>query len=197
MKRASSVDEYINLHPQWHSPLTALRALLLSTELQETIKWGMPTYCLKNKNVIGLSAFKEYCGLWFHQGVFLDDPDARLHNAQDGKTKGMRQLRFHPQDDVTAAYIGAFVAQAINNEKQGKRIQTQRSNQVDIPLLLQQALENDRQLQQSFAKLTPGKQKEYAQHIADAKRDATKQSRLDKIMPMIREGIGLNDKYRC
>jgi uncharacterized protein YdeI (YjbR/CyaY-like superfamily) len=58
------------------------------------------------------------------------------------------------------------------------------------------AKKNDTILKTSFAKLTPGKQKEYIIYINEAKQEATKLKRLEKIKPMILQGIGLNDKYK-
>ena len=58
------------------------------------------------------------------------------------------------------------------------------------------AFKENKTLASAFKKLTPGKQREYANHISEAKRDATKESRLQKITPMIIEGKGLHDKYK-
>ncbi len=41
-----------------------------------------------------------------------------------------------------------------------------------------------------------GLQREYTDHIASAKRDETKQKRIEKILPMLVAGKGLHDKYR-
>ena len=61
----------------------------METELLETIKWGVPVYTLNDKNVLGMGAFKSYVGIWFFQGAFLDDPQKKLINAQEGKTKAL------------------------------------------------------------------------------------------------------------
>ena len=50
---------------------------------------------------------------------------------------------------------------------------------------------------EAFDALTPGKQREYAKYVAEAKREETRLSRTKKIMPMIKAGKGLNDRYRC
>ena len=90
---SARVAAWLEKHQQWQAHLTKLRDILLSTELTETVKWGSPTYTLEGKNVISLAAFKNHCGLWFHQGVFLKDAGKKLVNAQDGKTKALRQWR--------------------------------------------------------------------------------------------------------
>ncbi len=47
-----------------------------------------------------------------------------------------------------------------------------------------------------FRKLRPGLQRDYADYVADAKREDTKLRRINKILPMISKGVGLHDKYR-
>ncbi len=47
-----------------------------------------------------------------------------------------------------------------------------------------------------FKAFTSSRQRELAEHISFAKREATKQSRIEKIVPMILDGVGLHDKYR-
>lgn len=67
---------------------------------------------------------------------------------------------------------------------------------MDIPEELKDMLLKENELSQKFYDLTPGKQREYCEYIETAKRDTTKQKRIEKIKPMILEGIGLNDKYK-
>lgn len=196
MQKSKTVEDYLQAHPQWQSQLEVLRAQLLQTDLEETVKWGAPTYCLAGKNVVGLGAFKSYVGLWFHHGVFLNDPAGVLVNAQEGKTKGMRQWRFAEGDCIDTALVNEYVAQAIANQRAGKETQVQRKTDLTLPQALQNACQVDLSLQQAFARLTPGKQREYAEHIGSAKREATRQSRLEKAIPLILDGVGLNDKYR-
>lgn len=196
MNKAKSVEEYIELHDKWSDVLNELREIILKTELEETVKWGAPTYTINGKNVVGLGAFKHHYGLWFHNGVFLKDEHGLLINAQEGKTRALRQMRFEEGDKINESVILQYLKEAIANQKAGKEIKPERkSGDLSVPSLLQEAL-NDDALKQAFEGLTPYKQKEYCEYIETAKRDATKQSRLEKITPMILQGIGLNDKYR-
>ncbi|MDT0557325.1 YdeI/OmpD-associated family protein [Ichthyenterobacterium sp. W332] len=197
MQKIYAVEEYLELHPKWAEALTALRNILLKTELVETIKWSIPTYTVNNKNVIGIGAFKEYFGLWFFNGVFLKDKEQVLINAQEGKTKGMRQWRFAAISELNEPLILNYIKEAIDNQKQGLEVKPNRKKKATvIPPILQTELDNQPDLKNGFAVLTPFKQREYCEYITTAKRDATKQSRLEKIIPMILQGIGLNDKYR-
>jgi uncharacterized protein YdeI (YjbR/CyaY-like superfamily) len=60
---------------------------------------------------------------------------------------------------------------------------------------LEKELRN-KQLDNTFYDLSKGKQKEFATYISEAKQEKTKLNRLTKIIPLILEGKGLNDKYR-
>ncbi len=196
MAKPRSVQEYISKHPQWEKSLKHLHSIITRTELEDTIKWGQPTYCLEGKNVVGIGAFKEHFGLWFFNGALLNDPNGHLHNAQEGKTKAMRQLRFTSFEEIDDEIVKGFLRQAIENQKAGKEVVINVNRDANIPPLLDQVFSNDKALKTHFDELTPGRQREYAQYIAEAKQDATKQRRLEKIIPMIKKGIGLNDKYQ-
>ncbi len=196
MHRAESVDEYIEEHPEWAKALAKLRKILNATELEETVKWGGPCYTIDGKNVVGIAAFTEHVALWFHQGVFLSDPDNVLINAQEGTTKALRQWRFRSEREIKVAKVKAYVLEAIENQKQGKAIKPDRNKPVLVPPELQAALAKKAKAKEAFAALTPGRQREYAEHIASAKRAETKTSRLAKILPMIAAGGGLHEKYR-
>ena len=192
-----SVQQYIEKHPKWEVQLTELRQMLLSTGLTETIKWGAPAYTINGKNVVGLSGFKNHYGLWFFQGVLLKENTALLLNAQEEKTKTMRQMRFEEGDELNCEIVRKYVLEAIQNQKEGKEIKADRAEkELIIPAELDTAFKSDRSLKEHFEKLTPGKQREYANHISEAKREATRSLRLEKAIPMIKNGIGLYDKYK-
>ena len=199
MKKVYSVEEYIENNDHFGNALIILRNIINSTELEETIKWSMPTYCINGKNVLGIGAFKKHFCIWFHQGVFLKDNEQILVNAQEDKTKGMRQMRFNSPDDINKNAVLKYVKEAIKNQKLGKEIKPARSTskkEVIIPKELKSILKENRELNKCFITLTPSKRREYSEYIETAKRDVTKQTRLEKIIPMIKNGIGLNDKYK-
>lgn len=197
MKKVHSVEEYLESNPHFAEELAILRKIINSTELEETVKWSMPTYCLNGKNVLGLGAFKNHFCLWFHQGVFLKDDHNLLINAQENKTKALRQMRFETKADINEAAILSYVKEAIENQRSGKEIKPQRkSKPVIIPMELKEALNANKELKKAFKSFSPSHQREYCEYISEAKRDATKQRRLEKIIPMILEKTGLNDKYK-
>ncbi len=196
MERNKSVEEFIAKKAEWKIELETLRSILRSTDMEETIKWGIPVYTFGNKNVVGIGAFKSYVGIWFYQGVFLKDKHNKLINAQEGKTKGLRQWRFTSEDEIDQDLVLQYVNEAIENQKDGKEIKPEKLKTLEIPSELNAALLSDNKLQESFRQLTPFKQKEYIEYITTAKREATRLSRLEKITSMILQGVGLNDRYR-
>lgn len=182
---------------QWSEEMNALKAIIARTELVEMTKWGGPVYTLNSKNVIGVGGFKAYVALWFWNGVFLKDEANKLVNANEGVTKGLRQWRFVSLADIEASekLILTYIEEAIANEKAGLAIKPEKKETV-IPAFFSGFLESDAALAQAFAQLTPFKQREYIEHIDSAKQEKTKLARMEKIIPMIREGKGMHDKYR-
>ena len=195
MNVAAKIDAYIDRHPDWTDELNRLRGVLLASTLTEDVKWGGPCYTMKGSNVVGIGAFKQHIALWFHQGALLKDPDGVLINAQAGKTKAMRQWRFEKGDKIPITRIKAYVREAAKIAEEGKSIKPEKRKLV-VPPLLATSLSKDKKLKTSFENLKPGLQREYADFISDAKREETQRKRMEKIRPMILEGIGLNDKYR-
>ena len=193
----ATVEEFIQKHSQWESQLKTLRSILKETDLEESIKWGAPVYGFGTKNVIGLGAFKSYVGLWFFNGVFLKDEAKVLENANEEKTKALRQWRFYEGDVIDKSMVKNYVLEAIDNQKNGREITADRSDKaLIIPTELASALKADKTLKSSFEKLTLAKQREYTDHISSAKQEKTKISRLEKALPLINEGKGLYDKYK-
>ncbi len=196
MKRHKTVEAFIETHAQWQPQLLRLRQIMLSTGLQETVKWGAPCYTEKGKNVVMIGAFKTYFGLWFHNGASLSDPHYVLMNAQEGITRGQRQWRMTSSRDIKARIIKAYVREAADQVGTDARIKPNRAKPLVIPAQLATALGNNARAAAAFETLSKGKKREYAQYIAEAKREDTKARRLQKVIPMIQAGQGLNDRYR-
>ena len=174
-----------------------MRQLCLESEMKEEIKWGAPIYTLDGKNIVGFLGFKSYVGLWFHQGVFLEDKHLLLEQSNE-KTKGLRKMTFQSIDEINEkeSIIKAYIKEAIVNHKAGKEIKISRSAKLVIPVELEVVLTNNDQLRNAFESLTPGKQREYAEYISSAKRLSTKERRILRISKMILDGVGLHDKYK-
>lgn len=187
------MSDYSN---QWTEELAFLKSIIQKAGLKMTIKWGAEVYTHKGKNVVSYYGFKNYFALWFYNGVFLEDKHKVLVNAQEDKTKALRQWRFTSMDDVDEKLILNYIHEAIKNEDEGKVWKPEKTTELTIPEALKQAFSSDNEIEKAFNKLTFYKQKEYVEHIESAKREETKLARIDKIIPMILKGIGLNDKYK-
>jgi len=189
------VDVYIAKHKDFSQILNKLRDIILATGLIETIKWGMPTYTLNNKNIVGMSAFKSHCGIWFFLGALLKDVEGVLINVQEGKTNAMRQWRFAFDSKIDKKLVLKYLAEAIENEKKGLKVKRINKPLV-IPTQLDNILKSNKDVENSFKALTLAKKREFADYIMEAKRESTKEKRLEKIFPMIINRIGLNEAYK-
>ncbi|MBA5630199.1 YdeI/OmpD-associated family protein [Moheibacter lacus] len=181
---------------QWTEELNRLTEIIDKTGLEVAIKWGAPIYTLKGKNIVACGGFKHHFALWFNNGVFLKDPYQVLSSGTEGKTKSMRQWRFTSMDQIDEKKITEYLNESIENAKAGKELKPEKFTAVEIPEIFKNELENDAKLHEAFKKLTPGKQKEYNLYIEEAKQEKTKISRIEKIKPMILNGVGLHDKYK-
>lgn len=193
---AKSADDYYRTAELWADEQRRLRDILQSTGLTETIKWGGPCYTYKGKNVVGVGAFKSYFGLWFHQGALLADKHDVLINAQSGKTRAQRQWRMQAASDVKAAIIRKYVREACEHIDAGREIRPDRRKPLVVPDDLRAALRRRKGATAAFNGMRKGLQREYADYVGDAKRDDTRKRRIEKILPMIIAGKGLNDRYR-
>lgn len=198
MGTSEKIEPYFQEEHIYKKEIGLLREIVLKSELEETFKWSFPTYTLKNNNVLAICKFKQHFGIWFFNGVFLSDPKNVLQNAQEGKTKAMRQWKFTSIEEIYEMTISAYIQEAIENQRKGMQLISKKTKPKSAPLseLLKEELINDVDLNQAFLALSPYKQKEYSEYINTAKQDKTKISRLEKIKPMILSGKGLNDKYK-
>ncbi|MEE9407402.1 MAG: DUF1801 domain-containing protein [Polaribacter sp.] len=194
---SSKIEEYINKKEKWRKELELLRSVFIDFPVEETIKWGAPTYVFEGKNIVGLAAFKNYCGLWFFQGVLLKDKHNVFINAQEGITKAMLQWRFHSLEEINTEQIKEYIVETIGNIKQGKEIKSDRTKkQLIIPVELQQELNSNKEFKTKFESFSNSSKREYADYISDAKRATTRLRRMQKIILMILDGKGLHDKYK-
>ncbi len=191
-----NAEEYIAVHSKWENELRQLHELIMTTDLKSEIKWGAPVYTLEGKNVVGLGAFKNHIGIWFFNGALLKGNTAMLVNVQEGKTKALRQIRFEKGDEIKNSVLLPYLREAILNQREGKEVKLVRVKKVVIPKELSAAFLQNPELKKYFDQLSPGKQREYAEHISTAKKEATRLKRIEKISTMIKKGIGLNDKYK-
>ena len=197
MYKPKNVDDYIEFHTEWKKELNVIRSILHQSDLEETIKWFIPTYTWNNKNVIGIGAFKNWVAIWFFQGSFLSDPYNVLINAQEGKTQGQRQWRFEKSSEINSEKILMYIQEASDNQKKGLEINPIRKNKtlLKVPPLLEIAMKKHSSILAALELLSISKRNEYIQYIHEAKQEATKIRRVEKCLPIIQSIKGLNDRY--
>lgn len=181
---------------QWENELEQLHAIICKTPLVETTKWGGPVYTYNNKNVVGIGGFKSYFGIWFFNGVFLKDEKKLLINANEENTKSLRQMRFNSVKEIDEKLILTYIKEAIEIEEKGLVIPKEKKETI-IPELLQNELDKNSELNDKFNTFSPYKQREFIEYIITVKQEKTQISQLQKVILMILEGRGLNDKYRA
>ena len=196
MKKLKSVQEYFDTLENFPEETKKLRKTITSMPVEECLKWSMPVYVAAGKNVLGLFTTKNHCGIWFYQGALLKDKAKVLVNAQEGKTKALRQWRITKMSEIKVKTIKEYILEAISLAEQGVEIKPNRNKPLNIPVELEKALAKNKKTRIAFDALSKSCKREYAEYIAEAKREETKLRRIEKIIPMISNSVGLNDKYR-
>lgn len=188
------VDLFLEKEETWKEEMTQLRKIALKCDLIEDYKWLHPCYTYKGKNVVLIHAFKEYCALLFHKGALLKD-EKKILIQQTENVQAARQLRFTNNDQIKEQQdiIKAYIEEAIQLEKDGAKVILKQTSDYKMPIELQNKLDEDTQLKKAFEALTPGRQRAYIFNISQAKQSKTREARIQKYIPKILEGKGIDD----
>ena len=188
------VDAYVEQATNWKEALRKLRDIILECQLDEELKWGVPCYTCNDANIVLIHTFKEYCAILFFKGSLLKDEEAVLVQQTKNVQAG-RQIRFTSASQVDAlqAVVKAYVQEAIAVEKAGLTVEFKETADFDMPEEFQARLDDSPQLQEAFEALTPGRQRAYLLHFAEAKQSKTRTARVEKCVPHILAGKGLKD----
>lgn len=188
------VNAFLEREDTWRAEFEKLRKILLDSGLTEDLKWGQPCYALDGKNVALIHGFKEYCAVLFIKGALLDDPEGVLIQ-QTPNVQSARQMRFQSVQEVTrrAKTVKAYLQQAIAVERSGRKVEHKKTAAFAMPEEFASKLAASAKLKAAFAKLTPGRQRAYLLHFAQPKLPKTRAARVEKHVPRILEGLGLDD----
>lgn len=188
------VDGYIAKAKKWQAEFEKLREIALDCPLVEEFKWGHPCYTLQDANVVLIHGFKEYCALLFFKGVLLKDPKGILI-TQTENTQTSRQLRFTNVAEISKlkATIKAYIREAIEVEKSGVKVAKKETADFAVAEEFQQQLDAMPALRSAFEALTPGRQRGYLLYFSGAKLSKTREARVEKCIPLILDGMGLDD----
>ncbi|MGN6293797.1 MAG: YdeI/OmpD-associated family protein [Chitinophagaceae bacterium] len=188
------VDFYFDKAQKWQKELEQLRAIILDCGLDEELKWGSPCYTFQQRNIVLLHVFKEYCAMLFFKGALLNDAKGILVQ-QTKNVQAARQIRFTNAKEITrlAPTLKACIYEAIEVEKAGLKVALKKTAQFTMPEEFQNRLNKSAALKKAFAALTPGRQRGYLLYFSSAKQSNTRKSRIEKYIPQILKGKGLQD----
>lgn len=191
--RNPKVDAFVSRAKTWRSEIERLRSVLLGCGLDEDLKWGKPCFLFEGKNVAIIQPFKKHCALMFFKGVLLKDTHGLLRSQGENTQSAMR-LELTDEVPVTNSVVKSYVKQAIAVEKAGLKVDFQAKHELELPQELTQILQKDRKLAKAFHALTPGRRRAYVLHFTGAKQSQTRTARIEKLIPKILAGMGMNDR---
>jgi uncharacterized protein YdeI (YjbR/CyaY-like superfamily) len=188
------VDFYFDKASKWRSALEQLRKIALDCQLTEELKWGTPCYTFQGKNIVLIHDFKEYCAFLFFKGALLSNADGILIQ-QSKNVQAARQIRFTNVEEIIEkqAILKAHIYEAIEVEKAGLEVKFKKTEEFILVEEFQKKLDESSDLKTAFDALTPGRQRAYMLHFSSPKQSKTRESRVEKCIPQILNGKGLND----
>ncbi|SHL70628.1 YdeI/OmpD-associated family protein [Chryseobacterium polytrichastri] len=188
------VDFFFDKAKQWQKEFEKLRAIALNTGLDEELKWGCPCYTYHGKNIFLIHGFKEYCALLFFKGALLSDSHSILIH-QSENVQAARQIRFTELKEIVdlEKIITTYLFEALEVEKSGIKVEMKETKQFEMPEEFKNKLDENSALKDAFENLTPGRQRAYLLYFSSAKQAKTRASRIEKYIPDILIGKGLND----
>ncbi|MEY4931116.1 MAG: hypothetical protein RI909_1840 [Bacteroidota bacterium] len=189
-----NVDFFFTKKSKWQEAYAALRTISLSSGLTEELKWGCPCYTRDDGNVMLIHGFKEYAGLLFMKGALIKDAHGLLVQ-QSANVQAARQMRFTSAGEITKqkAIIKGYIKQAIDIEKAGLKVVLKKPEEFTMAEEFKIALREMPELKKAFQQLTPGRQRGYLLHFSSAKQAKTREARIEKCVPQILKGKGLDD----
>jgi uncharacterized protein YdeI (YjbR/CyaY-like superfamily) len=194
-KRNPEVDGYLRRAKKWKEEFEKLRTIILGCGLTEEVRWGCPCYTFETRNVVLIHGFKEYCALLFFKGVLLKDAEGILIQ-QTENVQAARQIRFTNIREIKEMErtIKAYIHEAVEVEKAGLEVTYKKTSGFKMPEELKNKLDEIPALKTAFNALTPGRQRGYILYFSAAKQSKTRETRVEKCMPQILNGKGLNDE---
>lgn len=187
------VDAYLKSEKKWKAEVTLLREIALASKLEEELKWGLPCYTANGKNVAVIQSFKNFCALMFFNGNQLEDTKGLLMSPGPN-SQTARRLEFKSTEEISKlkTTIKSYLLLAAKLDKVEAKPKT-KALKPEIPAEFETVLKKNKKLKIAFEALTPGRQRLYLIHFSSAKQSETRSARVQKCIPKIMEGLGLNE----
>lgn len=188
------LDFVFEKEDKWKEEFNKLRSIILDCGLTEELKWGQACYMYHESNIVLIHGFKEYCALLFFKGALLSDTKGILVQ-QTANVQATRQVRFTHVREIAKLEktLKAYIYEAIEAEKAGLKVTLKKTSEFPMPEEFKKKLDKTPALKKAFEALTPGRQRGYLLYFSQAKQSATRASRIEKYIPHIMKGKGLND----
>lgn len=158
------------------------------------IEVGLPCYTYDKSNIVLIHVFKEYCAYLFFKGVLLNDASSILVQ-QTENVQAARQARFTNIQEIIELkpMLRSYILEAVEVEKAGLKVDLKKTEEFAMPEELQYKLDRIPALKAAFEALTPGRQRAYLLYFSAPKQGKTREARVEKYIPQILDGKGLND----
>lgn len=188
------VDWYFTENKTWREEIETLRSIVLDCALTEELKWGCPCYTNGESNIVLIHVFKAYCAVLFFKGALLKDPHGVLIQ-QTKNVQAARQMRFTNVQEIVKhkRILKAYLKEAVAIEKAGLKVEFKQTTAFEMPEEFKARLDDMPALKKAFKALTPGRQRAYLLYFSQAKQARTRESRIEKYIPHIFNGKGLDD----
>lgn len=195
MARDPRVDEKIAQAAPFARPiLEHFRVLVHKAvpEIEEAIKWGMPHFTYKGKNIAGMAAFKAHCAVIIHGEGRQSDSEGM---GSYGKVASLDDL---PPEAELAAKLNeakARIDAAGTARKGAANPKAKAPRTIDVPEDFGAALAANAAAATCWDSLAPSHRYEYLEWITEAKRDETRARRIAQSLEWLAEGKRRNWKY--
>ena len=195
MARDPRIDAYIERAAPFAQPiLRHARALVHEAcpEVEESIKWGMPSFSHAGGILCGMAAFKQHVsfGFWRHADV-VGEGEPRDGMGSYGKMTSLDDL---PPRTTLLAHLRKAMQLNEAGLKSPKRKPAPRPA-PDTPEDLAAALANNKAANATFDAFPPGCRREYIEWIVEAERAETRTKRLAQAIEWMAAGKRRNWKY--
>jgi len=190
------IDAYIAKSADFARPLLAqVREVVHAAcpQVEETLKWGMPSFTWRGKILCGMAAFKQHMTLWFWEGrAIIGDDKGGEAMGQFGRITKKSEL---PGRRELAAYVKQAMARVEAGASLPPKKKPAPKAELPVPDDLTAALRKNAKARATFERFAPGYRRDYIEWIVEAKRDETRQRRVAQTVEWLAEGKTRNWKY--
>lgn len=194
------IDAYIAAAEPFARPiLEHLRALVHEAcpEVEETLKWRMPTFVAHGAILCTMAAFKQHAafGFWRHAEVIGGEPPGDDGDKGMGSFGKLTSIRDLPPKTRLRALLEQAAALNASGAKPARVAKTAPKPLPTVPPDLRAALKAAPAASATFDAFAPSHRREYLEWILDAKRADTRARRIAQAVEWLSEGKSRNWKY--